>query len=179
MLERLVSSSDITAVRTLADVVQGPPEYQREELHMKATGHDYNSQESFNRLVDTSHPESIVAVHFGMWVEDLLAHKATPAETEGMRQALIAWRDNDVKLRHEIEGSSLLKDAAPLSENLSTVATVGLQALQHIEAGTHPTSDWTKQQLAVMNQAKQSHAELLLAVVPAVEKLVKAAGASH
>jgi hypothetical protein len=96
-----------------------------------------------------------------------------------LHKTLIAWRDNDAKLRQQIEGSALLKDAAPLSENLSAVATAGLQALEYIEAGTQPASNWTKQQLAVIKTAKEPHAELLLAVVPAVEKLVKAAGASR
>jgi hexosaminidase len=179
MLERLVSSSDITAVKTLADVVQAPPEYQREELHMKATGHDYNSRESFNRLVDASHPESLVNVQFSQWVDDLLAHKATSAETDQIRKLLTAWRDNDAELRPQINASSLLKDTGPISGNLAKVGNAGIQALQYIETGNRPASDWTKQQLAMIKTAKQSHAELLLAVVPSVEKLVQAAGSSH
>ena len=64
MLERLAGSADIASLQRLADVVQAPPEYAREELHKNATGHVYTSLESYDRLVDASHPESMVAVEF-------------------------------------------------------------------------------------------------------------------
>ena len=174
MLERLVASSDISAVKTLADVVQAPPEYQREGLHQEATGHAYTSMESFNRLVDASHPESIVAVQFAAAVDDLLAHKATPAEVEQIRNLLTAWRDNDAKLQPQIKSSYLLQDAAPLSTNLALLGSAGLQALQTLQGGEKPTAGWKDQQLAALEAVKKPHAELLLVVEPAVEKLIRA-----
>jgi hexosaminidase len=175
MLERLVQSSDIAAIKTLADVVQAPPEYQREGLHTQATGHPYTSLESFNHLVDASHPESVVAVQFNTLVDDLLAHKATPTEMAELRERLTEWRDNDAKLRPQLQSSFLLKEAAPLSENLSALGTSGLLALQYLENGSKPAPDWINERLAALDAAKQPHAELLLSVAPAVEKLVRAA----
>lgn len=179
MLERLVGSGDIAAIKTLADVVQAPPEYAREELHRKATGHDFNSLEAYNRLVDASHPESMVALHFGVMVDDVLGHKATPGELMEMRDLLTLWRDNDAKLRHQLEGSYLLEEDALLSQNLSSLGTMGLLALQYIQQGTQAETGLTNQQLAAVAAMEQPHAELLLAVAPAVEKLVRAAGGAR
>ncbi len=179
MLERLAGSAEIGSLKTLADVVQAPPEYAREELHKKATGHDYTSLESYDRLVDASHPESMVAVEFNQMVDDILARKAKPEELEKVRGLLISWRDTDVKLRQRMESSFLLKEAAPLSQNLSALGAAGLTALEYIESGVRPAPEWTNQQLSLIRTIKQPQAELLLAVAPAVEKLVQATQPPH
>lgn len=179
MLERLVGSADIDAVKTLADVVQAPPEYAREELHKKAVGHVYTSFESFNRLVDASHPESIVAVEFNQTVDDLLAHKAAPADVDRLRALLTKWRDNDARLRPQIQSSFLLLEAAPLSRNLSVIGAAGLSALDYLEHGSQPAPDFANQQLSILSASKEPQAELLLAITPGVEKLIQAAAGPH
>jgi hexosaminidase len=175
MLERLVGSADIAAVQTLADVVQAPPEYAREELHQKGTGHVYTSLESFNRLVDASRPESMVAVEFNQMVDNVVAHKASHAEIEEVRTLLTAWRDNDAKLQPQIQASYLLKEAAPLSQNLSALGAAGLAALEYIERGSKAAPEWVAQQRPALEAAKHPQAELLLAIAPAIEKLVQTA----
>lgn len=175
MLERLSGSSNITALKTLADVVQAPPEYQRGELHHKATGHDFTNLEPYNRLADASQPESMVAVQFGAMVDDLLAHRTTPAEVSDLRAQLAAWRDNDARLQPQIQASFLLKEIAPLSQNLSALGAAGLAALDYIEHGSKPAADWLNQQRSIIAASGQPHAELLLAITPALEKLVQAA----
>jgi hexosaminidase len=179
MLERLVDSNDIGALQTLADVVQAPPEYQRGQYHLKATGHEYLSTESYNRLVDATYPESWLAVKFGMMVEDLLAGKASPAEIAEIRALLTMWRDNDTKLQPQIQASFLLKEAAPLSQSLSAVANSGLLALEYLQNGNKAPAGWMEQQVAVIAPAKQPQAELLVSIAPSVEKMVQSAGGNH
>ena len=107
-------------------------------------------------------------------VDDVLAHKASPAELEKIRVLLTSWRDNDVNLRPQIEASFLLREAAPLSQNLSALGAAGLTALDYFEHGARPAPDWANQQLSLIETIKRPQAELLLAVAPAVEKLVRA-----
>jgi hypothetical protein len=45
-----------------------------------------------------------------------------------------------------------------------------------LENGSKPSPEWLNQQLAILQNANQDHAELLLVVTPGVEKLVRAAG---
>ncbi len=179
MLERLVGSADIGPIQTLADVVQGSPGYAREELHRKATGHDYTSLEAFNRLVDASHPESVVAVKFNRMVDDLLAHKASAAEIDQMRALLTSWRENDAKLRQQLHASYLLQETASISQNLSVIGAAGLVALDYLEHNGVPAPGWAAQQLSLINAAQKPQAELLLAIAPPLQKLVQAAGATH
>ncbi|ABF42494.1 Beta-N-acetylhexosaminidase [Candidatus Koribacter versatilis Ellin345] len=176
-LERLVESNDIAAIKTLADVVSAPQEYGREGVHVAQTGHVYRSTESYNRLVDATKPESITAVEFGFMVDDLLAKKATPAEIEKMKTMLTAWRDNDPKLQPQLQASFLLKEAVPLSQTLSATANSGLMALEYLQNGSKPAPGWASQQMAAIDAGKKAQGELLVAIAPAVQKLVKAAGA--
>ena len=60
----------------------------------------------------------------------------------------------------------LLREIGPLSANLKRVAEVGLAALARIEVGQSGAVD-----AAVLAEAKKPVAELLLMVVPGVEKL--------
>jgi hexosaminidase len=117
----------------------------------------------------------MVAARFGWMVDDVLAHKATVAEIAQVRALLTAWRDNDAKLQPQIQASFLLKEVAPLSQNLSALGTAGLAALDSIEQGTRPAPNWINQQRSIIAAGNQAHAELLLAVTPAVEKLIQAA----
>ncbi|HEY3929838.1 MAG TPA: family 20 glycosylhydrolase [Candidatus Koribacter sp.] len=179
MLERLVDSKDIKAIKTLADVTQAPPEYRREELHVAATGHDFTSLDAYNRLVDATHPESMLAVKFNAMVDDLLAKRSSAAEVEQIRQLLTSWRDNDANLRQQIQASFLLREDGPLSANLASVGAIGVQALEYLEHRSKPPRNWADQQLAAITAARQPQAELLIAILPAVEKLVRAVSDSH
>ena len=74
------------------------------------------------------------------------------------------------------EKSILLKEVGPLSQNLSAVGAAGLAALDYLDRGEPAPAAWVMQQLAVVEQAKKPQAQLLIVVVPAVEKLIQASG---
>ena len=175
MLERTAGDENTNAVKVLADVVQAPSGYAREGLHKQQVGHEYTSLESYNRLVDASHPESIAAVRFNTLAAKAATKNASPEEIAELRESLAKWRDNDAKLRQQIQSSYLLKEAAPLSAKLASLGATGLQALEYLENGTKAPSDWVSQRTAEIEARKEPVAELLLAVSPGVEQLVRAA----
>ena len=148
MLERLAGDENTDALKVLADVVQAPSGYEREGLHEKLVGHEYTSLESYNRLVDASHPESFSAVRFNALAAKAAAKQASPAEVGELRETLAKWRDNDAKLRQQIQSSFLLKEAAPLSANLAAIGATGLQALEYLENVTKPPAEWVSQKTA-------------------------------
>jgi aspartate-semialdehyde dehydrogenase len=84
------------------------------------------------------------------------------------------WRDNQASLKPLEEQSFLLKEVIPASEALSGLGEAGLQAMDYLDRGEHPSEDWTTQQLAFIQQAEQPKAQLLIMVAPWIEKLVKA-----
>lgn len=161
MLEELSGADAIGPLRTLADVVEPVKGYAR------VSGRKYTQQTPLNRLVDAADPESMKAREFAALVEQM--------DRRQIREWLTEWRDNDPKLEPALRKSFLLAEIVPLSQDLSRLSTIGLQALDSIESGHKPAQAWVNEQLAFLENAKKPRAELLLMIVPSIEKLVKAA----
>ena len=68
--------------------------------------------------------------------------------------------------------SFLLKEVAPLSHNLSALAASGLEAMDYLDRGEHPSDAWKTQQLALVKQAQEQKAQLLIMVAPSIQKLI-------
>jgi hexosaminidase len=168
MLERLSGLRDLPTLRVLADVLEPVKGYTREKAR------EYNSLIPLNRLVDSISPESDVAREFASMTARFLARTASAEEQAAMRKWLAAWRDNAPQLWPVLKGNPLLQELIPLSQNLTLVATAGLQAMDYLDAGGHVPAAWKEQQLAMLQQAGKPQAELLNMIVPSVLKLVAA-----
>ena len=95
-----------------------------------------------------------------------------------IRASLMVWRDNDARLQPLLQQSFLLKELAPLSQDLSALAAASLQALDALDKGEKLPDSWRAEQAARIEQAKKPKAELLLMVAPSLEKLLDATGQS-
>jgi hexosaminidase len=168
MLERLSGAHDIHALKVLADVLEPVKGYAREKAR------DYNSSTPLNRLVDSIRPESDVARDFAGMTARLLAHSSSPEEPDAMRKWLTTWRDNHRQLEPVLKNNLLLQELAPISQNLESVATAGLQALDYLTTGGKAPAAWREQQLAMLQQAGKAQAELLNMIAPSVQKLIEA-----
>ena len=168
MLERLSGPRSVQTLRTLADVLEPVKGYARSKAH------EYDSLTPLNRLVDSISPESDVARDFAGMTTRLLAHAASAEEQAAMRKWLAGWRDNAPQLWPVLKSNPLLQELAPVSQNLTLVATAGLQAMDYLDAGGHVPAAWREQQLATLQQAGKAQAELLNMIAPSVTKLVAA-----
>ena len=162
MLERLAGGRSIAALKILADVLEPANIGQR----MRAGKYTQNTP--LNRLVDAVRPESTAARDFAALVDGM--------DRTQLRAWFTLWRDNHAKVRPLLENSFLLKEVIPVSENLSRLGSIGLQALEFIDHHQRPPARWTAQQRAFLQDAVKIRAELRLAVAPPVEKLIQAAG---
>ena len=122
ILHRMAGTEDISALRTLADVVEPVKDYTR----MDSVKGFWDFRAPLNHLVDVASPESEAARHFGELVQAYIqgGHKDQATEAQ-IRTSLTAWRDNDAKLHPLLEQSFLLSDIAPLSEDLSALGVAG------------------------------------------------------
>ena len=171
MLRRLAGSNDIAALETLADVVEPVKDYTREETAPVVA----TSATALNRLVDAARPESDTARDFASLVYGVVSGQGNDAQTrEQIRALLRRWRDNHAKLQPVIDSSFLLQEALPLSENLSALGTAGLAAMDYLDAEQQPPESWKAQQLTLIENARAAKAQLVLTVVPSVEKLIEA-----
>ncbi len=174
MLGRLAGDHPAGPVRILSDILE-PVKY-----YARGQSRTYTSFTPLNRLVDATRPESDAAREFAWLTEGALAGGAgAKAGFQALRTSLARWRDNDARLKPIIEDSFLLKEAALLSETVSAVASIGLQALDYLDAGKVPPGEWKRQQSAILDRAEKPQAELLIMIVPAVRKLVDATSAAR
>ena len=170
MLRRIAGSNDISTLRTFTDVVEPVKDYTREEIAtVEAT-----RLSPLSRVVDAARPESDTARHFADLVDALIAGQADPSAKQEVRTLLIRWRDNQSNLQALGTQSFLLTEIIPLAQDLSAVATTGLQALDYLDRGERASDDWATQQFAVLAEAQKPKAQLLLMVAPSVQKLVEA-----
>ena len=163
MLERLTNMNDAAPLKVLADVLEPVKYYERGETR------PYTSFTPLNRLVDATRPESDTAREFARRLDQLSANQAE------IRKQLTLWRDNQAELIPVMKRSALLQEAIPLAEDLSALATAGLEALDYVEAGKPAPQAWLDRQRALLDRAAKPRAELLIMIVPSIRKLVEAA----
>ena len=175
MLRRITGSSDISPLRVMADIVEPVKDYSREETAPV----EPTSLVPLNRLVDAARPESATGRNFAAMINLLLAGQADSVTKEEIRTWLIRWQNNQSELLPIAERSFLLKEVIPLSQSLTQVASIGLQAMDDLDRGESPGDAGKAQELAVLQQAQQQKAQLLLTIVPPIQKLVEAAEAHH
>jgi hexosaminidase len=170
MLRRIAGSNDISALRTFADVVEPVKDYTREEIAaIEAT-----SLSPLNRVIDAARPESATARRFADLVDSVIAGGANPDARQEVRAWLTRWRDTQTNLQPFETQSFLLKEIVPRSQDLSAVAAAGLQALDYLDRAERAPNAWATQQFALLERAQKPQAQLLLMVVPSVQKLVEA-----
>jgi hexosaminidase len=170
MLERMSGNADPKYLAILATAVQPPLGYQRESLKPFDTG------SALNRLVDAVSPESDTARQFATDCKDIVAGKASPEEWKEAEGWLVAWRDNDAKLGPTLAMSELTAELAPLSQSVSQVGGIGLEALDALKNHRAMTADAKSNALATLKAAKKPLAVLVDKVAPSVEVLVDATG---
>jgi hypothetical protein len=125
-------------------------------------------------VVDVARPESIKAREFAELVDAFVSGSIKPGMEAQIRSALSHWRDNDEKLQRVATQSSIVQEVAPLSQSLSSISAAGLQALDFMDRGEKAPKEWETQQLAAMQQAFQPKGQVMLMVVPSVQKLIQA-----
>jgi hexosaminidase len=169
MLRRIVGSDDISSLRELAEVLEPVKDYAREETAPETP----TSLVPLNRLVDAIPPESSVAREFSTAVDSLIAGTANVDTKQEIGRLLLSWRENQTRLQPLESQSFSLKEVVPLSRDLAAVSEVGLEALDYLERGDQPPDDWKAQQMSILQRAQQPKAQMLLMVVPPIQKLVE------
>ena len=171
MLRRMAGPGDISALRTLADVVEPVKDYAR----MENVKGPWDFRAPLNRLIDAVSPESDAARHFRDQVQAYIQSGCKDQAVEAqIRTLLTAWRDNDRKLRSLLQQSFLLLEVAPLSEDLSALGAAGLEALDYLDKSEPSSESWRTERRTLIERSKTPKANLLLMVVRPVEQLIEA-----
>jgi hexosaminidase len=167
LLRRMARSKAVAPLKVLADVVEPLKRYER---HEQAT---YTSLSPFTRFVDACPPESMTARDFTAKVDRFLQAK-NQALAQDINAMLVRWRDNHKVLLPIIQGSPVLKEVQPLSEALTLAAETGIKAFDLVLSGQMSDQVWVDEMARALAEAKKPKAHAELAILPAVEKLVRA-----
>jgi hexosaminidase len=166
MLDLLVGGKPSEPIHVLANAVEALGIVNRRGARK------YTSLVPLNRLVDAARPES----------EPIRALEHSIAEfgskspgAEEIHGTLAAWRDNHTLMQPLAAGNSLVRELLPISEDLSTLGAIGLQALKYLEAGQTPPASWMVEQRRLLGEIEKPKVEVVLAAVRPVRMLLDAA----
>jgi hexosaminidase len=163
MLRRL-AGPDTRQLQVFASTLEPVKGYERHRNH-------YGASSSFNRLVDAIPPESDIAREFRIAVDRYL-NAPDPAESELLRKQLAQWSENAAHIRPLLETNSLLTEDLPVADGLAALCRIGDEALTY--SNTAAPADWKQRTVAILKNANTHHASLLIAIGPAIQKLVDA-----
>ncbi|KPK93647.1 hypothetical protein AMJ80_05805, partial [bacterium SM23_31] len=171
MLRRLTNNAGIIPLKILIDVIEPLKGYSRGRYR------DYTSYSPLTRVVDAARPDAKTAREFRNLVNRYTAENQQYDDTfSAIKDWLILWQNNHIDLIEIIKRSPVLKEIETLSDDLSKVAGIGLQALAYIKSGRQADSDWIESQLEILRKARTQRGQTELMIIPAVRQLVNAAG---
>jgi hexosaminidase len=170
MLQRLTGEQPIDSLKVLADIVEPVRYYTRPGTR------EYTQMTPLIRLVDAARPESQQARKFRKMVDGYFEDAPDfRANRETIREWLIKWRDNHEVLKPILDGSPLLKEITPLSEDVAALAEAGIQAMEYIEKNQEVPLSLVDEVLPLLNPPRKPEHELMIMIAPGVEKLIEKA----
>lgn len=165
MLDRLTGGQTSDAVRVLADASEATG------IEVRRDARKYTSLVHLNRFVDAVRPESETVRRLEQAVGRAGADSAELAE---LRAGLRQWADNDARLGPLAEGNGFVSELKSLSKTLAAVGSIGLRALEYLEAGKAAPEDWVAEQMKALDAMEKPNAEVVLAAVRPVRMLLNA-----
>jgi hexosaminidase len=164
ILARWVNDEDLSPVLTLANVYTPVKGYKRLMGGMLGAGKTpTNLNSPMVNIADVVHSDSETGWYFRQSVAAYLKdHK--DADRQAIKSLLTRWQSNKARFDVVADITPYLQQTKVLSDNLSTAATIGLQAIN----GEGNKDDQLKQ----LQQLEQPSHEVVLAILPEIEALV-------
>ncbi len=152
-------------------------------LYGRTRARHYTTATAFDRVVDAARPDSALARALSSRVDRFLAEAPADRATAAgfadgeadLRAALAALRDNDRFLAPLLLRSARLREVRRLSAELSQLGQMGVDALDHLSTGRRLHRGACLRAQALLERAARPEAEVRLAVIDPVSRLVSAA----
>ncbi len=169
LMRQLANGWNTKALEVLVSVLEPLKIYERNEGDTM-----YTVFSPFTKIADVATPDQEVPRIFNKQVDEFLS-KPSPELEKEISDKLILWKENDAQFKLLLKNSPVLLEAASLSENLSSLAEAGLEAIQYIHDNKNAGSDWLKEKQAIVTKAKQQGGRCELQVVEPIQKLIQRA----
>jgi len=163
MRKRLAGSMRTGPLDAFAEILEPVKGYERHR-------DGWNATTAFNRLVDAIPPESDAGRKFSDAVDQyLMAPNGVTAES--LRAQMSRWIEGAAAVRPLLEANSVLVEVQPVAEAVAVLCRTGIEAVSYGTAA--PPADWKPRALAAIKDASMHRAHLMIAIAPAVQKLVE------
>ncbi len=168
-IRRLCRGYDTGPLKNLIDVIEPMKGYNR------GRHRNYRQHSPLTRVVDAAKPDALKAREFRNLVDRYLeTDKKNEKTYDEIKKSLILWKNNHTDFIEIIKLSPVLKEIESLSEDLSTVSEIGINALIYFQNGWDTDEKWISESLVFIEKAKEQRGQCELMIIPAIEKLVKA-----
>lgn len=171
MLRRLTNNQCTKALKILIDALEPLEEYKRYQS-AKQEGFRFKQHSPYTRVMDACIVDTKPVMLFNKNVADYIENKNLETSRK-IREQLTKWAENHEKLKPIIATSPILKEVTPLSENLSLIAKVGLEAISLIEKNEKPSAEWMDNAKVVIENSKKWTAQMEIVVIDSIGKLVE------
>jgi len=176
-------------VATLLSIV-GPVRNMAHDHRIRAALAGRKIVQPLNALADAAPVDSIAARRFA--AAALRYAKGERSLAPSLVAELTAWRDNDARFALAVAGRPMLEEARPVSMQIATLASAGLEAIAAIEAGRGFDPTRARAALDTLDQQEktswrpiesllrpQPPADLIVKIGPGIRTLVDAAAATR
>ena len=99
-------------------------------------------------------------------------HSKNPDAEKAIRDQLIIWSVNYKQLKPLFASSALADEIEPHSKWLSELSTICLEAMDMIQAGKQPGTEWLADKQAVLKAAAGTQGDVELSVLPELTALI-------
>lgn len=166
MLRRIANNYDIEVLKNFVNAVKPLYTYSRDRPHI------FKSYYPLTRIVDAALPDPRSGRLFNNSVDELLANETIDNDNyEKVKSCLKIWKDNHERLLPLINSKPILKEVAPLSEDLSKVSAIGLESLELIKENKKADSVWIAASNEIIKAAAVPKGEIELAILSSIQKL--------
>jgi len=170
-LRRLTGGQDITALKTVTDVLSPIKGYKKLFARMTKPASASYQTAPLTAISDIIFVDSEVKRHFRKLVADYLQTKDATTE-QAIRNQLTAWQNHRPALEPLLQNMPNSADIDAFSKELVIASNIGLEALNNLTAGKTPSADWIKQKTDELATAKTVYGEAGLDIIAEIEGLV-------
>jgi hexosaminidase len=162
MMRRLVGQEHVPTLKTLINVLEPVEGYQRGKYKK------YTMQSPLTRVPDIARPDATEARNFNLLVEQYIKDGDNGIRDE-VKALLLIWVENHKKIKILAKQYPEIKEVLPLSDDLSKIAIIGIQALSNSKLHD---DDWHRSATSMLDEAAKPKAECEIKVIEGITKLV-------
>jgi hexosaminidase len=168
MLRRLCQCQNTEPLKQIARILEPVKIYER------AGSKDvpYRSLSPFTRMVDVTQADAPDARKFNSLVEKYLMNqdKNSLDQLTGLLQG---WLTTSGKAMEIIENNPVLKEIEPIVNDIRNCSGIALESLSLLQKNKRPSEAWKTSVRETINAARKNKAQIELAIIPGIEKLVE------